>query len=206
MDGDEVLQRGCAVIDLGAQTTTLTVFKRTTYLFNIVMQQGGMHITRAIAQQGVSEPTAEQLKCRYGFASPSMVERNLRMSIQDPVNGEVVFTSASNSETDFGFVLDYQVTDFYGDVCRDKTYYDQHLVLTDKRDNLISDDPYRASNVCEYTLELTNGNRLVYVFDKYDLREGEFIDVYNQENNSTLTRIAHYDFYNQHRTRLIILS
>jgi hypothetical protein len=109
----------------------------------------------------------------------------------------VVFTSASNSETDFGFVLDYQVTDFYGDVCRDKTYYDQHLVLTDKRDNLISDDPYRASNVCEYTLELTNGNRLVYVFDKYDLREGEFIDVYNQENNSTLTRIAHYDFYNQ---------
>ncbi|MBR3408044.1 MAG: hypothetical protein IKG86_04305 [Paludibacteraceae bacterium] len=95
VDGDEVLQRGCAVIDFGAQTTTLTVFKRTTYLFNIVLPQGGMHITRAIAQQGVSEPTAEQLKCRYGFASPSMVERNLRMSIQDPVNGEVVFTSAS---------------------------------------------------------------------------------------------------------------
>lgn len=95
VDGDEVLQRGCAVIDFGAQTTTLTVFKRTTYLFNIVLPQGGLHITRAIAQQGVSEPTAEQLKCNYGFASPAMVERNLRMSINDPINGEVVFTSAS---------------------------------------------------------------------------------------------------------------
>ncbi|MBR6017897.1 MAG: rod shape-determining protein [Paludibacteraceae bacterium] len=95
VDGDEVLQHGCAVLDFGAQTTTLTVFKRTTYLFNIVLPQGGLHITRAIAQQGISEPTAEKLKCKYGFASPSQVERNLRLSINDSVNGEIIFTSAS---------------------------------------------------------------------------------------------------------------
>ncbi|MBQ1874792.1 MAG: rod shape-determining protein [Paludibacteraceae bacterium] len=95
VDGDEVLQHGCAVLDFGAQTTTLTVFKRTTYLFNIVLPQGGQNITKAIAQQGISEATAEQLKCKYGFAAPSLVEKNLRMSINDPVNGVVEFTSAA---------------------------------------------------------------------------------------------------------------
>ena len=95
VDGDDVLQRGCAVLDFGAQTTTLTVFKRTTYLQNIVLPHGGLNITRAIAQQGVSEATAEQLKCKYGFASPAFVEKNLRLTINDPVNGEQVFTSAS---------------------------------------------------------------------------------------------------------------
>ncbi len=94
-DGEQILQDGCAVLDFGAQTTTLTIFKRTTYLFNQVVPLGGYNITRAIAQQGVSDATAEQLKCRYGFAAPSLVEKNLKLSIGNDVTGKVVFTSAS---------------------------------------------------------------------------------------------------------------
>lgn len=109
----------------------------------------------------------------------------------------VVFTSADSSETDFGFVLDYQVTNFNRAACTDQVFTDQHLVLTDKPNNQISDDPYRASNVCEYQLNLKYADRLVYVFDKYDLREGEFIDIYNYEAANSSRLVAHYDFYNQ---------
>ena len=109
----------------------------------------------------------------------------------------VVFTSTDTSETDFGFVLDYQVTNFNREACSNQIFSDQHLVLTDKPNNLISDDPYRASNVCEYQLNLKYGDRLVYVFDKYDLREGEFVDIYNYESANKSKLVAHYDFYNQ---------
>lgn len=94
-DGVEDLQSGCAVIDFGAQTTSLSVFKCTSYLCNKVAALGSAHITRAIAQQGVPVTTAEQLKCQYGFASPGLVEKNLRLSIPNPQTGDVVFTSAS---------------------------------------------------------------------------------------------------------------
>lgn len=109
----------------------------------------------------------------------------------------VVFTSTANSATDYGFVLDYKVNSYNRDACTDKSFTDQHLVLTDKPNNLISDDPYRASNVCDYTLNLKFADRLVYTFDKFDLKEGEFVDIYNQENVSTTNLVAHYDFKNQ---------
>lgn len=97
-DGPEVLQSGCAVLDFGAQTTSLSAFKCTSYLCNNVVPIGSYHITKAIAQQGVTVSVAEQLKCEYGFASPSYVEKNLRLCIPNPQVGDVVFTSASLSK------------------------------------------------------------------------------------------------------------
>ena len=110
----------------------------------------------------------------------------------------VVFTSTANSETDYGFVLDYAVKSFSKDACNDKSYTDQHLVLTDKPNNAISDDTYRASNVCEYTLNLKFTDQLVYVFNKFDLKQGDFVDIYNQKtpNASTKELVAHYDMNN----------
>lgn len=94
-DGEEILQRGCAVLDLGAQTTTLTVFKGTTYLFHKVVPQGGYNITRVIEQQGINFQTAETLKTKYGYASAAQVQKNLKMRIpaSEEVGGELVITS-----------------------------------------------------------------------------------------------------------------
>lgn len=111
----------------------------------------------------------------------------------------VVFTSTANSETDYGFVLDYNVKSFSRSACTDKTYTDQYKVLTDKPNNEISDDTYRASNVCEYTLNLKWTDQLVYAFHKFDLKQGDFVDIYNQTspNSSSKELVAHFDMNHQ---------
>ena len=86
---DEDLPRGCAILDMGAQTTTLTIYKGNQYLCNKVVPQGGYDISRDIEAQGMSLPYAEKLKCSYGFASPDLVETNYRMRIPAQ-GGEIV--------------------------------------------------------------------------------------------------------------------
>jgi len=77
----EALNRGCAVLDLGAQTATLSVYVSNQYLINNVSTMGGMHITESISQQsGVPMNIAEKMKCMYGCAAPEYVEKNFIMS------------------------------------------------------------------------------------------------------------------------------
>jgi len=111
----------------------------------------------------------------------------------------VVFTSTANSETDYGFVLEYEVTSYSKDACTDKTFTDGYNVLTDKPNNVVSDETYRADNVCEYTLNLRFTNQLVCTFHKFDLKQGEFIDIYNQTSatGSNKRLLAHFDADNQ---------
>ncbi len=94
-DGAEILQQGCAVLDLGAQTTTLSVYKGTEYLYHKVIPQGGYHVTRMIEQQGINFATAEVLKCKYGYAGADLVEKNLKMRIpaSPEIGGELTITS-----------------------------------------------------------------------------------------------------------------
>lgn len=88
---DEDMQNGCLVLDLGAQTTTLTAYKGNQYMYNKVIAMGGYDITRDIEQIGISMAYAEQLKCKYGFACSEMVTKNHRFRMPAPTmpQGEV---------------------------------------------------------------------------------------------------------------------
>lgn len=88
---DEDMANGCAILDMGAQTTTLTVYKGNQYLYNKVVPLGGYDITRDIEQIGISLAYAEQLKCKYGYASVDMVSTNHRFRLPAPTmpQGEV---------------------------------------------------------------------------------------------------------------------
>lgn len=88
---DEDMANGCAILDMGAQTTTLTVYKGNQYLYNKVVPLGGYDITRDIEQIGISLAYAEQLKCKYGYASADMVSTNHRFRLPAPtmLQGEV---------------------------------------------------------------------------------------------------------------------
>lgn len=94
-DGIEVLQKGCAVLDFGAQTTTLSIYKGTEYLYHKVVGQGGYHITTLLSQQGISWAAAEKLKCFYGYASKEQVTKNLHIRIPatEEIGGELKISS-----------------------------------------------------------------------------------------------------------------
>lgn len=97
---DEEMRQGCAILDLGAQTTTLTVYKGNQYLSNKVVPMGGYDITRDIEQIGISVAYAEQLKCKYGMASPELVTSNHRFRIPAPTipGGEVAVMATDLAE------------------------------------------------------------------------------------------------------------
>ena len=99
-DGNHVLMNGCAVIDFGAQTTTLTVYKGGQYLINKVVPKGGYHITRMLEQQGMSFHTAEVLKKQYGYASPEFVQKNVRLRIPaaPEVGGDIIISTQELAE------------------------------------------------------------------------------------------------------------
>ena len=99
-DGNHVLLDGCAVLDFGAQTTSLTAYKRGQYLLNKVVPKGGYHITRMLEQQGMTFVTAEVLKKTYGCASPDVLEKNVRLRVPASVEGggELVITTRELAE------------------------------------------------------------------------------------------------------------
>ena len=99
-DGNQILMSGCAVLDFGAQTTSLSVYKGGQYLLNKVVPKGGYHITRMLEQQGMSFATAEVLKKKYGFASPALVEKNVRLRVpaSPEIGGEMVISAQELAE------------------------------------------------------------------------------------------------------------
>ncbi|MBQ7997520.1 MAG: rod shape-determining protein [Paludibacteraceae bacterium] len=99
-DGNHVLMNGCAVLDLGAQTTSLTAYKGGQYLLNKVVPKGGYHITRMLEQQGMSFATAEVLKKKFGCASPQLVEKNVRLRVpaSPEIGGDIVISTQELAE------------------------------------------------------------------------------------------------------------
>lgn len=74
-EDNDIFAKGCAVIDMGAQTTTLTIYKGGAYLASKVYPRGGDDVTSAIVTQlKISQEVAEQLKKGWGVASPEFVE------------------------------------------------------------------------------------------------------------------------------------
>jgi len=99
-DGRQVLTNGCAVLDLGAQTTTFTAYKGGQYLINKVIPKGGYHITRMLEQQGLTFNTAEVLKTKFGCASPDCLTKNVRLRIpaSPELGGDFVISTRELAE------------------------------------------------------------------------------------------------------------
>lgn len=79
---DDDMKDGCAILDLGAQTSTLSVFKGTQYLDTQVIPLGGYDISETISNLGIQMKYAEHLKCTYGCALPNMVQANQKYVVR----------------------------------------------------------------------------------------------------------------------------
>lgn len=91
---DQDMQQGCAILDLGAQTSTISIFKGTQYLDAQVVPLGGFDITEAITQLGIPMVYAEHLKCNYGFALPELVQTNQRYIVKGTNGQQVPITTS----------------------------------------------------------------------------------------------------------------
>lgn len=68
---DEEKELGCAFIDFGAGTTTLSIYKGSILRGMVVIPFGGKNITRDICALNFTEADAEQLKIKFGKAVES---------------------------------------------------------------------------------------------------------------------------------------
>ena len=79
---DDDRHDGCAIIDFGAQTTTMCIYKGDHFLYTRVVPIGGHDINVNIQTQRVSYELAERLKTEYGYAAEDFVEENRTLRVK----------------------------------------------------------------------------------------------------------------------------
>ena len=96
---DTEKRSGCALVDLGADTTTVSVYKNNILRHLTVLPIGGNSITRDICNLQIEEAEAEQLKKQYGSAvnepeaegeSPKTVELNDKRVIEEKILNDII--------------------------------------------------------------------------------------------------------------------
>lgn len=82
---DSEKRSGCALIDFGADTTTVSIYQKNILRHLTVIPLGGNSITHDICRQQMEEEEAEELKTKYGCAvyEPQEEEENNTYPIDD---------------------------------------------------------------------------------------------------------------------------
>lgn len=61
---------GCMLVDFGAETTTVSIYKENVMVYLATLPMGSRNITRDIMSMNYLEDTAERMKCNSGDAQP----------------------------------------------------------------------------------------------------------------------------------------
>ncbi len=74
---------GCALVDIGADTTTVSVYSKNILRHLAVIPLGGNNITKDIASLQMEESDAEKMKLKYGcaYTDNSDIDNTLKLSI-----------------------------------------------------------------------------------------------------------------------------
>lgn len=77
---------GCALINLGGLTSTLSIFEHGALQQLVVVPLGAKNITKDIQEFGINEKNAERLKCVKGSALESLVKEPILIQVaaEDP--------------------------------------------------------------------------------------------------------------------------
>ena len=67
---DSERRQGCVLVDFGAETTTVSIYKGGNLRFLTVIPMGGQNITRDLCSLRLDEHEAERIKCEYGLTAP----------------------------------------------------------------------------------------------------------------------------------------
>jgi cell division protein FtsA len=81
---------GCALVEIGAEVTYLSIYKNNSLKYLITIPLGGDAITKDICDMGVSEQEAEELKIKKGNACVNSDEEELLDTIIEARANEIV--------------------------------------------------------------------------------------------------------------------
>ena len=92
---DEVLsdtekRSGCVLVDFGADTTTVSVYKGNLLRFISVIPLGSAHITRDMMSLQLEEKDAEELKLAYGAVATELTEEEANVVIYTLPDGSTI--------------------------------------------------------------------------------------------------------------------
>ena len=76
---DSERRQGCVLLDFGADTTTVSVYKGGYLRFLTVIPMGGQSITRDLGTLNLVDDEAERLKCEYGLVAPASSDETLTL-------------------------------------------------------------------------------------------------------------------------------
>lgn len=72
-------RQGCVLLDFGADTTTVSVYKGGYLRFLTVIPMGGQSITRDLSTLNLVDDEAERLKCEYGLVAPASSDETIAL-------------------------------------------------------------------------------------------------------------------------------
>ncbi|MCR4965853.1 MAG: C10 family peptidase [Bacteroidales bacterium] len=111
----------------------------------------------------------------------------------------ITFTSTANSECDYGFVLNFEATSYSSSLssCSNmQMMTTESGKITDKAGNAENDNPYHPDMTCGWQIRPTGASAYVFSFSKFDLKAGDFVDVYDYSSTSSPVLYRHFDVDN----------
>ncbi len=112
----------------------------------------------------------------------------------------ITFTSEANSETDYGFVLNFEANGYESTTtsCSNMQQMTSSSgTITDKPGNALNNDnPYRPGLSCAWQIRPSGATGYVFSFSKFDLKAGDFVDVYDFSSSNNPVLYRHFDIDN----------
>ena len=111
----------------------------------------------------------------------------------------VVFSTNADEDVDYGFVLDYEATQFNIGTCEATTPIMTDVwnaIYTDKANNATDETPYRANSACKWQFRVPQTAGYSFNFRKFDLKAGDFVEFYDLTQLSEPQFISRYDINN----------
>lgn len=78
---------GCALVDIGAETTTVTIYTNDLMRKLCVLPLGGANITRDFQAEHISQADAEALKIHAGYKADNFIESSISAELRDNIIG-----------------------------------------------------------------------------------------------------------------------
>lgn len=118
---DHEKEMGCAMVDLGAETTSVVVYKNRFIRHVAVIPFGGNSISEDLTTLRLTSHQAEEMKCKYGYAMVDCVEKPKKITIQLP--GQ---TSIETNQIEVAKIIQARIDEIMDQVCKeidDSGYY-----------------------------------------------------------------------------------